>query len=77
MTWQEWAGRPFDSQFCERAATLTALFGAPHFPTPHLKAHATPTSVPRDRAPGLLILGGGRAPAQGQQDNLDKPISKE
>ena len=32
-------------------------------------------SVPGDQAPGL-ILGGGRAPAPGQQGHLGKPIPK-
>ena len=45
--------------FCWCAATLTALFGAPYSPSPHLKGVGF--SSPRPGSTGLT-LGGGEAP---------------
>ena len=46
--------------FCWRAATLTALFGAPHFPSPHLKGAGFSSRRPGSTG---LTLSGGEAPA--------------
>ena len=50
--------------FCGRAATLTALLGAPHFPSPHLKGAGFSSRRPSSTG---LTSGGGQAkpPPQG------------
>ena len=62
----------YPGMFGELAATLTALFGEPHFP-PHTSRALG--SVPGDQAPGL-VSGGGRAPAPWQKGNLGKSVPK-